>query len=120
MFKAVSDSEAINYAGSLTSKLLYGSSKKRALEYFAKAIEKSPNNTALLLEYGKACLYICKRKERGNGYKILQQLTNIHAVDLGDVQNIRMAQELLDKKLAKQEHSAIPASTPELMVQKPT
>lgn len=101
MFKAVFDAEAVNHAGSITSKLLYGASKKRARDYFMQAIEKTPNNTALLLEYGKACLYICARKDRDNGYKILQELTQVTAIDLGDEQNKKMAQQILDKQLAK-------------------
>lgn len=102
MFKAVFDAEAINHAGSITGKLLYGASKKRAREYFKRAISASPESTALLLEYGKACLYICPRKKRNEAYQTLNQLSQIPALDLGDVENKKQALEIINKQLAKQ------------------
>ena len=101
MFKAVFDAEAINHAGSITGKLLYGASKKRARAYFKRALSASPDSTALLLEYGKACLYICPRKERGKAYQTLQQLSQIPALDLGDVENKKQALDIINKQLAK-------------------
>jgi|GEM_PF-5034982 len=106
MFKAVFDSEAINHAGSITSRLLYGASKKRARAYFQQAIQASPKNTALLLEYGKACLYICPRKERSQAYQTLQQLSQLPALDLGDRENKKMAQDILNKQLANKKPKA--------------
>lgn len=102
MFKAVFDAEAVNHAGSITSKLLYGASKKRSRKYFKLAMQATPQNTALLLEYGKACLYICPRKEREEGYKALQQLSKEPALDLGDLENKKMAQDIINQQLAKQ------------------
>lgn len=101
MFKAVFDAEAINYAGSITGKLLYGASKKRARAYFKRAMSAAPDSTALLLEYGKACLYICPRKERGKAYQTLQQLSQIPALDLGDAENKKQALDIINKQLAK-------------------
>lgn len=106
MFKAVFDAEAINHAGSITSKLLYGSSKKRSRKNFKLAIQAAPHNTALLLEYGKACLYICPRKEREEGYKTLQELSKTPVLDLGDLENTRMAKDIIDQKPVKQRPEA--------------
>lgn len=106
MFKAVFDSEAINHAGSITSKLLYGASKKRALSYFEKAMRAAPQNTALLLEYGKACLYICPRKERSQGYKTLEELSNSPVLDVGDLENMKMAEDIINQQLAKKKPQA--------------
>lgn len=101
MFKAVFDAEAIRYAGGVTSKMLYGASKKRSLDNFERALSRSPKNTALLLEFGKACLHICKKKQRSKGYELLQNLVRMKPTDLGDVQNKKMAQEVLEKQLAR-------------------
>ena len=98
MLKAIFDTEAINYAGSIASKLFYGASKRRAMDYFQQAMHMAPENSLLLLEYGKACLSICKRKELNKAYQILHKLFQIPILDLGDLKNKQTAQLLLSVK----------------------
>lgn len=114
MFKAVFDAEAINHAGSITGKLLYGASKKRARSYFEQAIAASPDSTALLLEYGKACLYICRRKERNKAYQALHQLSQAPALDLGDLENKKQGQKIINKQLANKKPKASTQPSPKL------
>lgn len=106
MFKAVFDTEAINHAGAVASKLLYGASKKRALNYFSNALASAPTNTALLLEFGKACLNICKKKHSDRAYLALQELIETPSLDLGDEENKKMARQILDGQLAKNKPEA--------------
>jgi len=51
-------------------------------------------------------LYICPRKERSQAYQTLQQLSQLPALDLGDRENKKMAQDILNKQLANKKPKA--------------
>ncbi len=112
MFKAVFDAEAINNAGSVASKLLYGASKQRARKYFQRALEHAPGYSALLLEYGKACLYICPRKQREQGYVVLQGLAELPELDLIDVENKKIAAQILRARATRKRRKPPPSPIP--------
>ncbi|EDY87279.1 putative tetratricopeptide repeat family protein [gamma proteobacterium HTCC5015] len=106
MFKAVFHSEVTQHAG-FTGRLLYGSNRDRALEDFEAATSESPQSTALLLEYGKACLKLCEKNPEQQSAHILHQLVSIPPKDMTDQQNIQLGKQVLEKKLAKKKSNSV-------------
>lgn len=99
MFKAVFHAEVISYIGNMTGHLLYGASREKSLMYFNQAMSGDKLNSTVLLEYGKACLKICKDENKQHGMDMLIALTKIKPIDIVDIKNIQLAKTLLKKMI---------------------
>ncbi|MGM0563195.1 MAG: hypothetical protein ACQES2_02600 [Pseudomonadota bacterium] len=106
MFTAVFHSEVTQHAG-FAGRMLYGSNRGRALESFEVAASESPEGTALLLEYGKACLELCKKDAEEQSAQILNQLLSVKPKDMTDLQNIKLGREVMESRLAKKKISLL-------------